>query len=118
MIARGASMHPFLPDGTPVLLRPRSGRTLRIGEIILVPWGNDVALHRVVRVRDGVVSTRGDGCPFEDPPVALAAVKGVAIHALRRGRSLPLDGPGMRALGWLLARSLPWVWRIRAALSS
>ncbi len=117
MIARGASMHPFLPDGTAVMIRPLPGRPPRIGEVVLVPWGADVALHRVVRVRDGVVTTRGDGCSFEDPPVAVAAVKGVAIHAIRRGRSLPLDGPGMRALGWLLAKSFPWVWRIRAALS-
>ncbi len=117
MIARGGSMRPFLPDGTPVMLRPLVGRPPRIGEIVLVPWGEDVALHRVVRIHDGTVTTRGDGCAFEDPPVPVHAVRGVAIHAIRRGRALPLDGPVMRTLGWMLAMTLPWVWRIRTALS-
>lgn len=117
MIARGDSMRPFLPDGTPVLLRPLDGRPPRIGEIVLVPWGDDVALHRVIRVDRQSVTTRGDGCPHGDPPIPAAAVQGVAIHAIRKGRSLPLDGPGMRALGWVLAVTLPWLWKLRRVVS-
>ena len=77
MIARGNSMRPFLPDGTPVMLRPLEGRPPRVGETVLVPLGDDVALHRVVRVHGALVTTRGDGCPRGDPPVPVTAVQGV-----------------------------------------
>ena len=117
MIARGGSMRPFLPDGTPVMIRPAAGRVPRVGEIILVPRGDGAALHRVVRVRGDSVVTRGDACAREDPPVPRSEILGVAVHALRKGRSLPLDGPGMRTLGWLLAKLAPLVCRIRRALS-
>ena len=117
MIARGQSMRPFIPDGTPVMVRPLTRRAPRIGDIVLVPWGNDAALHRVVRVQDGQVTTRGDGCPTEDPPIPVTAVLGVAIHALRKGRSLPLDGPGMVAFGWILAKALPMLWWLRRRIT-
>ncbi len=117
MIARGGSMRPFIPDGTPVMIRPLAGRSPRVGEIVLTPWGDDIALHRVTRVRGDQVTTRGDGCPTEDPPVPLTALLGVAVHMIRRGRSLPLDGPGMRTLGWVMARSLPWFWWVRRKFS-
>jgi len=116
MIARGGSMRPFLADGTPVMVRPLPRRLPRVGEIALVPWGGDVALHRVIRVRGGFVTTRGDGCASEDPPVAVADIRGVAVHAIRRGRSLPLDGPGMRALGWVLAKVMPTLWKVKTTL--
>ncbi len=114
--ARGASMAPMLPDGTPVMIRTRPAQLPRVGEIVLVPWGDTVALHRVVRVRNQQIVTRGDGCPADDPPVPVSGIQGVAIHALRKGRSLPLDGPGMRALGWMLAKVMPALWRIRMGI--
>ena len=111
-------MAPMLPDGTPVMVKLRAARPPRIGEIVLVPWGDTVALHRVVCVRSRHLVTRGDNCPADDPQVALSAIQGVAIHALRKGRSLPLDGPGMRAFGWVLAKIVPVLWRIRTGISS
>jgi len=117
MIARGGSMRPFLPDGTAVMIRPMPERIPRIGEIVLVPRGDDVALHRVIRVRSDTVVTRGDACAQEDPAVLRSDIRGLAVHALRKGRSLPLDGPGMQTLGWLLAKLTPLVWRVRRLLS-
>ena len=109
-------MAPMLPDGTPVMIRTRPARPPRVGEIVLVPWGNTVALHRVVRVRNQQIVTRGDGCPSDDPQVSVSAIQGIAIHALRKGRSLPLDGPGMRTFGWMLAKVMPALWRIRMGI--
>lgn len=117
MIARGGSMRPFLPDGTPVMLRPLPGRPPRVGEIVLVPRGGDVALHRVVRIHRDQVTTRGDACRTEDPPVSVHAVRGLAVHIVRKGRSLPLDGPGMRTLGWLIAKALPALGWIRRRIN-
>ena len=117
MIARGGSMRPFLPDGTAVMVHPLRGQAPRVGEIILVPRGNDVALHRVIRLEEGRVVTRGDACAAEDPPVPIPSIRGRAIHAVRKGRSLPLDGPGMRALGWTLVKILPLFWWIRRRLN-
>lgn len=118
MIARGGSMRPFLPDGTAVMIRPlRGGHPPRVGEIILVPRGDDVALHRVIRVEGDRVVTRGDACAAEDPPILLAAIQGRAIHVIRRGRSLPLDGPGMYTLGWILAKVLPAFWWIHRRIN-
>ncbi|MFH1533240.1 MAG: S24/S26 family peptidase [Pseudomonadota bacterium] len=109
-------MRPFLPDGTPVMIRPLPRRLPRVGEIVLVPRGDDVALHRVLRVSEGFVTTRGDGCTSEDPPVPVSDVRGVAVHAIRRGRSLPLDGPALRALGWVLAKLMPVLWKVKTTL--
>jgi Peptidase S24-like len=82
----GGSMHPTIRHADPVLLAPLE-RAVRRGQIVLVPLGPRLMLHRVVAVQGDVVLTRGDARQRNDAPVARSAVVARAV-AVRRRRSV------------------------------
>ena len=89
MVARGASMWPFILDGDLLVLAP-DGRA-RLGDVVLVRQGDFGVVHRVVGRLPGRVCTKGDALPRLDgwqPPARIAA-RVVAVE--RRGeRFIPL----------------------------
>lgn len=106
----GTSMLPLLRQGrdavTLRLLAP--GETPRRGSVVLFRSAQGKAvLHRVVRVRGGLVTTRGDNCAANDAPVPFAQVIGVLTHVIRDGRTYSVDGAGFRAYSGFITATTP-----------
>lgn len=105
---RGTSMLPTLREGDEVLLETAS--SVSVGDVVVVrsPVRRGTLLHRVARIEGGHVVTRGDACPFDDPPVSRSQVLYRAA-AVRRGERLltvpPAPGPAHR-LGRRLRHAL------------
>jgi peptidase S24-like protein len=98
--ASGPSMLPVIAPGS--WLGVDFGATPRAGDVTLVPAGGRLVAHRVVRMSDGMLVTKGDAEGYADPPVSAADAIGV-VRAIRR-RGTPqattrgLAGPRARAL--------------------
>lgn len=74
LVARGASMWPFILDGDRLLLRP-DGRA-RVGDVVLLRQGEFGLIHRVVARLPGRICTKGDALPRTDgwhPRAAIVA---------------------------------------------
>ena len=75
---RGDSMAPALQDGDQVEIIPADPSQLRPGELVTYVAGNQIITHRLVRVEEAAVITRGDNRGQDDPPVPLKQVLGKA----------------------------------------
>jgi hypothetical protein len=85
----GQSMHPTVRHADLVLLAPL-GRPVRPSDVVLVPLGPRLMLHRVVRVDQDVVLTRGDARRRDDAPIAREAVIARALAVRRDAVVTPL----------------------------
>ena len=102
---RGYSMRPFLEDRRDkVILAPP--RQPQIGDVVLAAIGDKVyALHRVIKIEDGVYTMQGDGNPtymtetFRDTDII-----GIADGFIRKGEIVRTDSA--------LWRSYSFVWKI------
>jgi len=74
----GSSMHPTVRHADLVLVAPLR-RAVRRGDIVLVPLGQRLMLHRVALLEDDVVITRGDAREHNDAPVAREKIVARAI---------------------------------------
>ena len=84
----GWSMHPTIRHADPVLLAPLEAKgAVRRGQIVIVPLGPRLMLHRVVDVQGDVILTRGDARQRNDTPVSRSAVVARAL-AVRNNRTL------------------------------
>lgn len=107
----GASMGAAIPDGSAIRIRCRQGQRFGVGEVVAVPVGQMLVVHRIVycaqagRARDYLI-TRGDTRWFPDSPVHTDQVLG-AVEAVRgpHGWEPPVPGPPPRQPTW--AWSLP-----------
>jgi hypothetical protein len=107
----GSSMSPTIGHDDRVLLVAPT--RLAPGSIVLVETPARVVLHRVVRLADERVWTRGDASLIADDPIPLSAVRARAVARERRGRLTALAWtPGLgpsayaRGLWWSLRRRL------------
>ena len=89
--AAGGSMWPAVPDGALVELAAVPSR-LRRGRIVLLDWNGTAVLHRVTRVRDDVVETRGDACLERDPPTPRERLVAMAVSIEHEGRLSSASG--------------------------
>ena len=85
----GQSMHPTVRHADLVLLSPMP-RSAKRGDVVLVPHGPGLMLHRVVRVDDAVVVTRGDAREMNDVPVAHNQILARGVAVRRRDVVTPL----------------------------
>jgi hypothetical protein len=90
----GGSMHPTIRHADPVLLAPLS-RHVRRGEVVLVPLGPRLMLHRVVDIQGDIVLTRGDARQRNDAPVARREVVARAL-AVRQQQTVTTLLPTLR----------------------
>jgi signal peptidase I len=72
----GDSMHPVIRNGDYVQVVPCMPSKLRRGEVILAATGRGLTAHRIVRISERGIITRGDNSLRSDPPVDLASVIG------------------------------------------
>lgn len=95
----GDSMRPLIRRGRdPVTIIPLS-RPLKRGDVVLFRLGERYIVHRVWRLREGLVRTFGDNCWYPDPWFPAEQVLGQVVKYSRSGRVHRLDTPGARAWG-------------------
>lgn len=96
----GQSMFPTIRHDDLVLLSPLR-RSVRRGDIVLVPLGRGLMLHRAVHVDVGRLITRGDARTADDVPVLASDVvaRAVAVqHGNRVSALIPSARFGLPAL--------------------
>ena len=92
-VVRGYSMRPFLEDRRDkVILTPP--RTPRVGDVVLAAIGEKVyALHRVIKIENGIYTMRGDGNPLSmKEQFRQADIIGIAQAFIRKGKVIPTAG--------------------------
>lgn len=85
----GQSMQPTVCHADLVLVAPLR-REVRRGDIVLVPLGPRLMLHRVALVEDERVITRGDARERNDAPVSTGEIVASAIAVRRDHIVMPL----------------------------
>lgn len=90
----GQSMQPTVRHADLVLVAPLR-REPRRGDIVLVPLGPRLMLHRIALVDNERVVTRGDARERDDAPVGRGEIVARAI-AVRRDRVVTPLGPTLR----------------------
>ena len=86
-VVRGVSMRPFLEDGRDkvILVPPRKPQK---GEVVLAEiLEKRYALHRVIAIKDGVYTMRGDGNPLRmKEQYTEDKIIGIADGFIRKGK--------------------------------
>lgn len=85
----GQSMHPTVRHADQVLVVPFD-RPARRQDVVLVPYGPRLMLHRVVSVTGDTLHTRGDARSHDDPAVFSRDVVGRAVAVRREEQVTPL----------------------------
>lgn len=91
-IVRGFSMRPFLEDGRDkVVLSPP--REPKIGDVVLAEISEKrYALHRVIKVENGIYTMRGDGNPLRmTEQFTQDKIIGLADGFIRKGKFVSTD---------------------------
>ena len=93
-----------------VVVIPCGAEDVRPGDIVLVrkpdaPAG--IVLHRLVRIGDGRLLTRGDNMPRPDREEDADALLGRAVSITGPGKSIDCDSPLRRLQGRLIVHSYP-----------
>jgi signal peptidase I len=76
----GDSMHPSIRGGDYVRVVPCGVSELRRGDVILASTGRGLTAHRIVRISDRGIVTRGDNSLRADPLVDPANVLGKVVE--------------------------------------
>jgi hypothetical protein len=97
-------MRPTIVPGELVEVRPLPAARLRVGDVVAVVSADGaVHAHRLVRIADGRLWTRGDGAPHADPPLGAHAVVGL-VRRGGRGGALAARSPWLAPLIGALGR--------------
>ncbi len=114
--AAGNSMHPLIPSGSAVTVRPFRATDAKPGAILLFQHGRRLVLHRLVRIDPADRTARfcGDMNHRGHESVALTAILGTALSAVRPdGTNRVLQTRPVRWAGLLRHHARP----LRRALS-
>ncbi len=99
-VVSGDSMWPALRKGDVVFLRGVSSvDELKVGDIIGFRHANGLAIHRVVRIYDGQIITKGDANFQDDPPISIEDVIGKVPTIAGQTVKIPLLGHASFLLG-------------------
>ena len=80
LTVKSGSMKPVLMVGDVILIEPVKPEDLKVGDVIVFhnPWTGSLVVHRIVRITEKGVYTKGDANPAVDPwsPVPFTAIVG------------------------------------------
>jgi signal peptidase len=79
-VVLSGSMEPTLSVNDLVIVR--AAESYAEGDVVVDQSGSSLVIHRIVRVEDEYVVTKGDANNTEDDPVSLSAVKGRMAFAI------------------------------------
>lgn len=101
----GNSMWPLLAHGRDcVTLRKADAASLKKGDIVLLQteWG--YRLHRITRLKNGMLQTTGDHNCYRDEFVSAGNVLGRVVCFTRKGKQI--------SCSTLLYKLCSWLWRV------
>lgn len=81
----GNSMFPLLRKGDWIYVEPIDVKKLKIGDIILFHIQQRFVVHRIVKISNEYLVTKGDWSRFLDAPIFMDNVIG-KVTAIRRGK--------------------------------
>jgi signal peptidase I len=98
----GGSMQPFIQRGDWVVIEPvKAPEMLKKGEIILFSRGNEFVIHRIIKLEDEKIITRGDWTRIKDPPISHNDVVGKVIEIEKTYLKIKLTNPFFRLINFL-----------------
>lgn len=104
-IVTGNSMWPLLAHGRDcVILRRAEGFCLKKGDIVLLQTQTGYLLHRITRLRNGMLQTTGDHNCYRDEFVPAENVLGRVVCFTRKGKQIPCSN--------LLYKLYSWLWQV------
>jgi hypothetical protein len=119
--SRGRSMHPAIPDGAYVEVRPVAFDELAVGDIVVYAYAGEVFCHRLIKKIGRRCILKGDTLLCADPPVTWGQVIGrVTMMIVDGSRLVPLDKPWQRRMAaWRARLSYPYAlyYRLRGAMA-
>ena len=108
-VVRGYSMRPFLEDRRDkvILIPPR---TPMVGDVVLAAIGERVyALHRVIKIENGIYTMRGDGNPLSmKEQFREADIIGIARAFIRKGKVVSTAGFKWKAYSFVWKMLTPF----------
>lgn len=103
-IVTGNSMWPLLAHGRDcVTLRKAEGFSLKKGDIVLLQTQTGYLLHRITRLKNGMLQTTGDFNCHRDEFVPAGNVLGRVVCFTRKGKRVSCSS--------LLYRLYSWLWQ-------
>jgi signal peptidase I len=104
--ATGPSMFPIIRAGDKVLVEPKSGAEINIGDIVLYEKDGSYIIHRLIRkTGQSTVVTKGDNLSWSDSPIPTESILGKVVRIEGHGRRLALTG----RLNRIFARVIAWL---------
>ena len=101
----GNSMWPFLAHGRDcVTLRKAEAASLKKGDIVLLQTQTGYLLHRITRLKNGMLQTTGDYNCYRDDLVPAGMVLGRVVCFTRKGKQVFCANP--------LYRFSSYLWRV------
>lgn len=97
----GNSMRPLIRRAKDPVTIVALNRPLIKGDVVLFRLGGKYIVHRVWKLKDGMVCTFGDNCWNPDPWIPLEQVLGLVVKYSRGGRMHRLDTGAARGWGRL-----------------
>jgi signal peptidase I len=89
----GSSMLPVIWPGDEITVTRSEYAELQPGRIILYRRNGGLTAHRIERVAQDQLITRGDSLLYSDSPVRPDEIVGQVVSILRGGHSIPLQRP-------------------------
>ncbi|MEM2079897.1 MAG: signal peptidase I [Nitrososphaerota archaeon] len=92
-VVEGTSMEPTLQSGDLVIVIKRvSTKDISVGDVIVYRRSGTLIIHRVLRVEDDTLITKGDNNWLPDPPIRFQAVIGKVLELGGNVVKVPLVG--------------------------
>ena len=95
--ATGDSMYPSIQSGEHVCVAPVVESSLQVGDVVLARAERGLTAHRIVKMRDDSIVTRGDNAIRHDSPLHSHSVIGRVAHIERGGRQIAVDAAPPRS---------------------
>lgn len=79
LVVSGESMIPFLKPGDKVLAESCAFSQLKKGDIILFSHEDSFFTHRIIRMKEDALQTKGDHIPIADPWIKMRQIAGKIV---------------------------------------
>ena len=105
--APGVSMYPFIRDGDVLTVRACNPRHICCGDVLVCRVKEQLAVHRVVKLKDASFLTKGDNLSQDDGWTGAGDVIGITVKVERNERSVGF-GQHSCLIAWLSRHRLLW----------
>ena len=110
----GDSMRPLIRRRKDLVTILPLTRDVRIGDVVLFRSAQGLyVVHRVWKIRNGIVQTLGGSCVNPDSCIPVSDVWGLVVKVERDGKSIHMDGKAARVFGisWMAVYPLRRTYR-------